>query len=137
MAGYGALVISLALAMATWVRHFAVALGVTVGLYVLVTAGPVLLLLASYSRSMEGFASLSPWYGVGETTFAVGDPNFVAHTGWKVMWLVAYAAAALAIWAATERTFDRCLGRAGGPRERPYLRGAPHRRSIAMANRAP
>jgi ABC-type transport system involved in multi-copper enzyme maturation permease subunit len=114
MLAYGALVNSLALALAVWVRHFAVALGVMVALYVLLAAGPILLLLAApVSREMEGFACLSPWFGAGETTFLIGGHGPESHVGWKLIWLCLYYVAAVVLWRVTERTFDRCLGRVG------------------------
>ncbi len=115
MLAYGALVNSLGLALATWVPRFGVAFGAVVAVYVLLAAGPVLLLLASGpGDTMRGFACLSPWYGVGEITFHVGHGPPDEQVGWKVFWLLSYAGAAFGLTLATERTFDRCLGRAGG-----------------------
>jgi ABC-type transport system involved in multi-copper enzyme maturation permease subunit len=117
MIACGAFVNSLALALATWFRHFAAALCLMVGLYVLLAAGPILVLLAvgPPSNSLEGFASASPWYGIADMTFLIGYEGRHHETiGWKAFWLVAYFGAAFALLAATERTFNRCLGRAGG-----------------------
>jgi hypothetical protein len=111
MLAYGALVNSLGLAVAVWVQRFGVALGVTVTIYVLLTAGPVLLLLASNRMGLRGFASGSPWYGVGETTAHLGRYSD-RNTGWKIFWLLVYATGALALAFATVRSFDRCIGRA-------------------------
>jgi hypothetical protein len=62
--------------------------------------------------SMEGFACLSPWFGVGESTaqMAFGRSRGTIIT-WKIYWIIAYTAAAFALLAATQRTFDRCFGR--------------------------
>jgi hypothetical protein len=115
---YGALVNSLGLALATWVPRFGVAMGLTVAVYVLLAAGPVLLLLANLNgrASMRGFASLSAWYGVGETTAQITDMAPERTLGWKMFWLGAYAIASLMLVLATQKTFDRCIGRTvGGP----------------------
>jgi ABC-type transport system involved in multi-copper enzyme maturation permease subunit len=113
MIAYGAFVNSLALALATWLRHFAVALGAMVGLYVLLAAGPIMLMLATRSRLLEGFGCVSPWFGIGHSTFLLGGERDDGHVGWKVLWLIFYLGTAFALWARTERTFNRCLGRAG------------------------
>ncbi len=117
---YGALVNSLGLALATWVQRFGVAIGLTVTAYILLAAGPVLLLLAvgPVSEDMRGFACLSPWYGVGLTTAELDrhGPGAVESILWKFFWLFSYAAVALVLAWATLRTFDRCIGRA---RSRP------------------
>jgi ABC-type transport system involved in multi-copper enzyme maturation permease subunit len=115
MFAYGALVNSVGLALATWMPRFGVAMGLTVAAYALIAAGPVLLMMAGprYGQeSNEGFACLSPWYGVGVTTIQI--TNRGTHdtvTAWKIFWLIAYTAAAFALLAATQRTFDRCFGR--------------------------
>jgi ABC-type transport system involved in multi-copper enzyme maturation permease subunit len=126
MLAYGALVTSLGLALATWVPRFGVAVGLTVTIYVLLAAGPILLLLAGpHNRDMEGFACVSPWFGVGETTYFLSSRHQPSeHVGWKMFWLFAYAVAALALALATRRTFDRCLGRATVWHARP--RGRRH-----------
>jgi hypothetical protein len=115
MFAYGALVNSLGLALATWNCRFGVAMGLTVTAYVLIAAGPVLLLIAAphYAhRSNEGFACLSPWFGVGVTTFQITSGRTDdSITAWKIFWLIAYTAAAFALLSATQRTFDRCFGR--------------------------
>jgi ABC-type transport system involved in multi-copper enzyme maturation permease subunit len=117
MFAYGAFSNSLGLALATWLPRFGVAMGVTVSLYALLAAGPVLLVLAVGHRggnSMDGFANLSPWWGVGETTARISQRIFHENFGWKICWLVLYGAAALALTQATLWTFDRCIGRASG-----------------------
>jgi hypothetical protein len=125
MLAYGAAVTSLGLALATWVRRFSVAVGLSVGVYVLLAAGSVLVLLAvgGYSDSLEGLASVSPWYGVGETTYHISESGGTPpeHVGWKLWWVFAYALAAIILAVATRLTFDRCMGRIEGF-ERPRRR---------------
>ena len=92
-------------------------MGLTVAAYVLLAAGPVLLLLAvghGDRETMRGFASLSPWYGVGETTARINGRGPNENVGWKIFWLISYGAAALALLLAIQGTFDRCIGRARG-----------------------
>jgi ABC-type transport system involved in multi-copper enzyme maturation permease subunit len=114
MLSYGALVNSLGLALATCIPRFGVALGVTVLIYVLLAAGPVVLLLASgaHSDTAFGLGCLSPWYGVGETTFLMTQDSHIGTTPWKIFWLIVYAAAAVAIALLTQGLFNRALGRA-------------------------
>ena len=114
MLAYGAMVNSLGLALATRVKRFGVAMGLTVTIYVVLAAGPTLILLASrgISDDMRGFACLSPWYGVGETTAQITHRGMRDNFGVKIFWIVAYAATAFALIAGTLRIFDRCVGRA-------------------------
>jgi ABC-type transport system involved in multi-copper enzyme maturation permease subunit len=115
MFAYGALVNSVGLALATWISRFGVAMGLSVAIYVLLAAGPVLLLFTAsgHGPDMEGFACLSPWYGVGLSTFELASRDEDLHFGWKLIWLLSYTLAALIVVYATRYTFDRCLGRAG------------------------
>jgi ABC-type transport system involved in multi-copper enzyme maturation permease subunit len=108
---YGALVHSLALALATWVRPFGVALGIMVTLYVLLAGVPVLLFLRD-PFGLEWLASLSPCYGVAEITNALHDPMPWYHLAGKRRVLLLYSAAVVALVWATEKTFDGYMGRA-------------------------
>jgi len=128
MLAYGAAVTSLGLALATWVKRFGMAIGLSIVVYVVITGGSLLVLLAIRPTSVEGesFAFISPWYGAGELTFEIGSP-FDSHEpiGWKIAWGVAYAVAALVLLIATRKTFDRCMGRVsdtGVRRPRYYVR---------------
>jgi hypothetical protein len=113
MLAYGILANSLGLALATWVRRFGVAVGLTVAIYVVLAVGPILLLLAvgPISEPMRGFASVSPWYGVGETTAYIDKTQRDQHVEWKIVWILIYIAAGLGLLAAVQRSFDRCIGR--------------------------
>ena len=110
MFAYGVMINSLGLALATLIPRFGVAMGLTVAVYVALAAGPVLLLLGSHhGEDGRGFASLSPWYGVGETTAQVHHLRMPPgdSVAWKLTWIVAYAAAAIVLLTITFRNFDR------------------------------
>ncbi len=114
MLAYGAAVTSLGLALATWVKRFGMAIGLSVAAYVLVTGGSILVLLAVGPASVDdrGLGFISPWYGAGELTYEIGE-----HFGgadpvrWKIAWGCVYGVAALVLLIATRLTFDRCMGR--------------------------
>jgi ABC-type transport system involved in multi-copper enzyme maturation permease subunit len=111
---YGAAVTSLGLALATWVKRFGVAVGLSAAIYLLVAGGAVLVLLVlgPGGAGGEGFAVVSPWFGVGELTWEIGDPVVGPRDlGWKIAWALLYAVVALVLVLATERTFNRCMGR--------------------------
>jgi ABC-type transport system involved in multi-copper enzyme maturation permease subunit len=117
MLAYGALVNSVGLALSTWLSRFGIAMGLAVSIFVLLAVGPILLVFAmrTHSQEMEGFACLSPWYGVGLTTFEIIRVDFnQRHDGWRLFWLACYSIAAVTVVCVTQRTFNRCLGRAGG-----------------------
>jgi ABC-type transport system involved in multi-copper enzyme maturation permease subunit len=121
MLAYGAAVTSLGLALATWVKRFGVAIGLSVSIYVLVTGGAVMALLAVGGGPGEktfGFAS--PWFGPGELTYEIGARfGRLDYLGWKVAWGVLYAIVAVILAVATRLTFDRCMGRVT---DRPFDR---------------
>jgi ABC-type transport system involved in multi-copper enzyme maturation permease subunit len=111
MLAYGAAVTSLGLALATWVKRFGFAVGLSAAIYLLVTVGAALVLLALGSGE-DDFAYASPWIGAGELTYEIGGPAVsVREDGWKIVWGVFYAAVAIVLALATWRTFDRCMGR--------------------------
>jgi ABC-type transport system involved in multi-copper enzyme maturation permease subunit len=141
MLAYGAFVNSFGLALSTWLSRFGIAMGLAVSIFVLLAAGPILLVFAmrSHSQDMEGFACLSPWYGVGLTTFEVISVNFdQRHFGWRLFWLACYSIAAVTVVCVTQRTFNRCLGRAGGkPRGRAQRKNHPGWPEIQVAAQEP
>ena len=53
MLAYGAAVTSMGLALATWVKRFGIAVGLSVVAYVVVTGGSILLLLAVGPAAVE------------------------------------------------------------------------------------
>jgi ABC-type transport system involved in multi-copper enzyme maturation permease subunit len=103
---YGAFFTSLGLALATWVRRFSVAVGLSVSIYLLLAAGPVLLL------GDGPLATISPWYGVGDLTYGVSGGHYKPAQG--ILFVVVYAVAAGILLSAIRGTFDRCLGRVEG-----------------------
>jgi ABC-type transport system involved in multi-copper enzyme maturation permease subunit len=114
MLAYGAAVTSLGLALATWVKRFGMAIGLSVIVYVVITGGSILVLLAVGPAAMEerSLAFISPWYGAGELTFEIGGHGGGREpVGWKIAWGVVYAVAALLLLIATRKTFDRYMGR--------------------------
>jgi ABC-type transport system involved in multi-copper enzyme maturation permease subunit len=116
---YGAAVTSLGLALATWVKRFGVAVGLSVSIYVLVTGGAVMAVLAG-GLDDHKFGFASPWFGAGELTYEIGARfGRLDHLGWKVAWGVLYAIVAVILAVATRRTFDRCMGRVT---DRPFYK---------------
>jgi ABC-type transport system involved in multi-copper enzyme maturation permease subunit len=128
MLAYGAAVTSLGLALATWVKRFGVAVGLSVAVYVLVTGGSILLILGvrSYGPGWRGFAYVSPWYGAGVLTATIGEGIGPGEKfAWMIVWAMVYALAAVSLLVATQQTFERCMGRisgGGGPRPRYHVR---------------
>jgi ABC-type transport system involved in multi-copper enzyme maturation permease subunit len=111
MCAYGAAVTSLGLALATWVKRFGVAVGLSAAIYLLVTGGAVLVILVIRGgRDAEVLAVVSPWFGAGELTWEIGEGGPV-HTGWKLVWGILYVIVAVGLALATRATFDRCMGR--------------------------
>jgi ABC-type transport system involved in multi-copper enzyme maturation permease subunit len=116
----GALVTSLGLALATWVRRPGLALALGVVVYVLVTVGWVFLVLVLWRMSAwtEGMASASPFWAAAGAT-ALSDrpgmlPPFWDYVCWIVFWLGIHLVTTLALLALTLRTFNRCVGRVSG-----------------------
>jgi ABC-type transport system involved in multi-copper enzyme maturation permease subunit len=118
----GAAVASLGLAMATWIRRPGRALAATVGVYILVTAGWFMMVLAvANNPSGAGLAAASPFYGPVYPLVFNQDENVAM----AVFWLGASASISALLLLATLATFDRCLGRISGrPGRSPDLRPA-------------
>jgi ABC-type transport system involved in multi-copper enzyme maturation permease subunit len=116
MLAYGAVVTSLGLALATWIKRFGVAVGLNITTYVLVTGGLTLVLLAAGAdaTSDAGMVFISPWFGVDQVTRVILEhPSFKLpiSVGAVFLWELVYACVAALLLLATECTFDRCLGR--------------------------
>jgi ABC-type transport system involved in multi-copper enzyme maturation permease subunit len=128
MLAYGAAVTSLGLALATWVKRFGVALGLSVAIYILITGGSILLLIASRMGPDErALGFVSPWYGAGELTYEIASRFARAEeqVPWKIAWGIVYALVAVILATATRRTFDKCMGRGserGFGKPRYYVR---------------
>jgi hypothetical protein len=120
---YGAAITSLGLALATWLPRMDRAIGLTAGLYVVVTiaAIPVGMFFGDGpSEAGAGFASASPFWGVGFSSALFGGTagpghDFEGQAAWLVLWIVAYGLVAFGLLLATLTTFNRCLGRIDGP----------------------
>src|SRR5262245_6551293 len=133
---YGATITSLGLALATWLPRMGRAIGLTAGLYVVVTIGAIpvgtILFGKGPSGARDGFAAASPFWGVGFSSAVFGGTAGREHeiekqAAWLVFWIVAYGLVAFGLLLATLKTFNRCLGRIDDrlPAEGPFPRPAP------------
>jgi ABC-type transport system involved in multi-copper enzyme maturation permease subunit len=140
---YGAAITSLGLALATWLPRMGRAIGLTAGLYlvVLITAIPVGMLFFGEGphQAGPGFASASPFWGVGFSSAVfggnVGGREIGEQAGWLVFWIVAYGLAAFGLLVATLTTFNRCLGRTDA--RCPTWDPSPPRSTPGSPRRAP
>jgi ABC-type transport system involved in multi-copper enzyme maturation permease subunit len=136
---YGAAITSLGLALATWLPRMGRAIGLTAGLYVVVTIAAIplgmLLFGEGPGKSGHGFAAASPFWGVGFSSAVFGGTGGSGHdigeqAAWLVLWIVAYGLVAFGLLLATLKTFNRCLGRIddrsprGGPLPHPARKPA-------------
>jgi ABC-type transport system involved in multi-copper enzyme maturation permease subunit len=126
MFAYGAAVTSLGLAVATWVKRFSLAVGLSVAIYLLVTGGSIMAMVAVGGPHDDAVAFVSPWYAAGELTWEIAS-GFAHGDGLagKITCGGLYAIIAVALLVVIRLTFDRCMGRAGGhgfPRPRYYVR---------------
>jgi ABC-type transport system involved in multi-copper enzyme maturation permease subunit len=132
---YGAAITSLGLALATWLPRMGRAIGLTVGLYVVVLIGAIpvgpILFGKGPSGARDGFAAASPFWGVGFSSAVFGGTAGRGHdigeqAAWLALWIVAYGLVAFGLLLATLRTFNRCLGRIDGrlPYKGPFPRPA-------------
>jgi ABC-type transport system involved in multi-copper enzyme maturation permease subunit len=121
---YGAAITSLGLALATWLPRMDRVIGLTAGLYVVVTIGAVpvgrIFFGAGSNEAGAGFASASPLWGVAFSSALFGGAvrpghEIGKHAAWLVLWIVAYGLVAFGLLLATLKTFNRCLGRFDGP----------------------
>ncbi len=128
---YGAAITSLGLALATWLPRMGRAIGLTAGLYVVVLIGAIpvgtILFGKGASGARDGFASASPFWGVGFSSAMFGGTAGPGHeiekqAAWLVFWIVAYGLVAIGLLLATLKTFNRCLGRIDNrlPAEQPF-----------------
>jgi ABC-type multidrug transport system permease subunit len=117
---YGAAITSLGLALATWTTRIGRAIGLTSGLYVIVTIASVPVGLAFFGngpgRIGPGVASASPSWGVGFNSALFGGASgagqkMETQAAWIAAWIVVYGVVAVGLLLATMKTFNRCLGR--------------------------
>jgi ABC-type transport system involved in multi-copper enzyme maturation permease subunit len=120
---YGAALTSFGLALATWVPRMGRAIGLTAGLYVVVTIGAVfvgnILFGKGPDAAWRGFAAASPFWGVGYSSAVFGGTagpgdEIEKQAAWLAFWIVAYGLVAFVLLLATLKTFNRCLGRIDG-----------------------
>jgi ABC-type transport system involved in multi-copper enzyme maturation permease subunit len=119
---YGAAFTSLGLALATWIRRYGRAMATSVAIYVLVNAVfsfcPPLLFPRLGQNWLDALMLGSPLAGIMRVTeeiasiYSRGQPRLESYcVEWAMVWTVIYGIVALALYAATLRTFNRCLGR--------------------------
>ncbi|MBX6314209.1 MAG: ABC transporter permease [Isosphaeraceae bacterium] len=114
---YGAALTSLGLALATWIRRLGRAVTACVAIDVLVTIGAIVLafLIFRQNKYGQGLAMASPFWGIGFFSDVImgGEPagRWPYYVAWAIVWIAVYTGAAIGLWFATLRTFDRCLGR--------------------------
>jgi ABC-type transport system involved in multi-copper enzyme maturation permease subunit len=117
---YGAMLCSLGLALAVWVKRPGRAVGLCAAAHVAITVGWVLgtAMLTPRAPGLRGpgIASFSPFMATLLPTIAVqlGVPkgDWRELTGWLSFWIAADAALAAALVVVVLATFDRCVGRA-------------------------
>lgn len=135
---YGAAFTSLGLALATWTTRLGRAVTWSVVAYVVMCLGWLLFiaLLMPKDDDGAGLAMGSPFFGMAHLSEMVywppGSTGYERAAPWAIFWTGAYLAAALTLYYAAQRTFDRCLGRVG---ERPPAHGRLWQR--ARENAAP
>jgi hypothetical protein len=111
------------------------AIGLTAGLYVVVLIGAIpvgtILFGKSPSGAGAGFASASPFWGIGFSSAMFGGAagsglEIDKQAAWLVFWIVAYGLVAIGLLLATLKSFNRCLGRIDNrlPAEQPFPRPA-------------
>jgi ABC-type transport system involved in multi-copper enzyme maturation permease subunit len=131
ISAYGAAITSLGLALATWVSRLGRAVALTVAAYVGFSIGWVIFifLLALPGRASDHFivpsVMGSPLYGTAFATMVLeADPRFMPGGEGAVwlgtfFWISIHVGIAVALFAATVATFDRCLGRVSEISGRP------------------
>jgi ABC-type transport system involved in multi-copper enzyme maturation permease subunit len=128
---YGAAITSLGLALATWTPRMGRAIGLTAGIYVIVTIVSIPLGVGVFGDGPgmigSGVASASPFWGVGFSSAVFGGNSGAGQTmerqaAWIAAWIVAYGLVAAGLLQATLKTFNRCLGRIDdGPNRQKLL----------------
>jgi ABC-type Na+ efflux pump permease subunit len=126
---YGAVITSLGLALATWVSRLGRAVALCVSAYLALTIGWAVLIVMIFDPAPIGvYLSLaSPLFGTIFGTISVTQIPFNGAAGAHAeeiassmfVWIVVESGIAAALFAATVRTFDGCLGRAGEDADNP------------------
>ncbi|WP_435008680.1 ABC transporter permease [Tundrisphaera lichenicola] len=112
---YGAAITSLGLALATWLPRMGRAIGLTVGIYLVVLIAAIPAGMNLFGKAGAGFAAASPFWGVGFSGAVFGGTATGRDSGdqaaWLALWIVAYGLVSLGLLLATLKTFNRSLGR--------------------------
>ncbi len=116
----GTAIVSLGVALATWVPKLGRAVALTVSAHVMMTVGWLfLMLLLFHHQTFEWLGMASPFFGAGNITFWLTEGRTISLDGpilfgaW--FWAIAYSVVSALLIIATLLTFNRCLGRVEGP----------------------
>jgi len=115
----GAAIVSLGVALATWIPKLGRAVTWSVSAYVLLNIGWLIAVETMYAGSpspMSDYLALaSPWFAAASLTEALSIlrawPAGDSHLLWGAGWTVLFAFSAILLFLVTLLTFDRCLGR--------------------------
>ncbi len=122
---HGALLTSLGLALATWIRRQSRAIAISVCFFVAVAvAWPILVAVIRSRSDNQGIMELSPIFLAGSCSdlLTFRGPRFRSLLWWGTFWDVEVGALAMGLLWLAVRTFDRCFGRiAEQPRRTPLL----------------
>ena len=122
---HGAMIASVGLALATWIRRQARAIALSVGFAVMVGAGwPIFVGVSRIFGPGEGLMCLSPVMAAGELAGRLANRRRYSEDAlwWTTFWDVECLVLALGLLWLTVRTFDICFGRiAERPRRVPVL----------------
>jgi ABC-type transport system involved in multi-copper enzyme maturation permease subunit len=116
---HGALLASLGLALATWIKKQGRAMALVVTAYLLIAVGWPILMIVLFKgpgthEFVEGLTELSPVFATANVAASFAHRNgqtLFTNLGWGLWWLVLVSATAVGFLLATWKTFDRCLGR--------------------------
>ncbi|HEV3115563.1 MAG TPA: ABC transporter permease subunit, partial [Gemmataceae bacterium] len=120
---YGAMITSVGLALATWIKQPGRALTLSVAIYVLVSISwlPVGMLTHELGFGGSFLALASPFFMVHELTHAVlHRHDMFVWDAWASLWTAAYPWLAACLFLLTLKTFERSLGRLTSGRTPPF-----------------
>jgi ABC-type transport system involved in multi-copper enzyme maturation permease subunit len=122
---HGALLASIGVAVATWIKRQSRAIAISVGLAVMINAGwPILIGISRMGMPGEGIACLSPVVAAVTLTETLTMRFFHGrrYFWWIAFWEIECTVMALGLLWLTVRTFDGCFGRIPErPRRTPVL----------------
>ena len=116
---YCVVIASLGLAIATWVSRLGRAVAICVSIVVGLSVGWTFLIMSLFSPDHVGIPLImaSPLYGTAAAASTVTPSNHVIGGEWKysvagaILWTFIHSSTAVALFALTLVTFDRCIGR--------------------------